>query len=49
MVAIYNIKEEMLNKSLDCCLAAFGSGLAWGEMFIRIGPLDYCEMIESDL
>ncbi len=49
MVALYNIKAEMMNKSLDCCLAAFGSGLAWGVMFTSIGPLDYCEIIESNL
>ena len=49
MTAIYNIKNEMMNKSLNCCLSAFGSGLAWGTLFISIGPLNHCEMIESNL
>lgn len=49
MTAMYNIKDDLLSKSLNCCLAAFGSGLAWGAMFMNIGPLDHCEMIESNL
>ncbi len=49
MTAIYNIKDDMLSKSLNCCLSAFGSGLAWGLMFMNIGPLEHCEMIESNL
>jgi len=49
MTAIYNIKDEMMNRPLNCCLAAFGSGLAWGSTFMTIGPLDNCEIIESDL
>ncbi len=49
MTAIYNIKDEMVNKSLNCCLSAFGSGLAWGVMFMNLGPLEHCEMIETNL
>ena len=49
MVSIYNLKDEMMNKSLKCCLSAFGSGLAWGVMFMNIGKLTHCEMIESTL
>lgn len=49
LTAIYNIKEEMLTKKLHCCLSAFGSGLAWGVMFMDIGPLEHCELIESNL
>lgn len=49
LTAIYNIRDEMLHKNLRCCLSAFGSGLAWGMMFMDIGPLDHCELIESDL
>lgn len=47
MTAIYNIKDEMMTKSLKCCMSAFGSGLAWGTMFMSIGPLNHCEMLES--
>ncbi|MCI8392186.1 MAG: ketoacyl-ACP synthase III [Roseburia sp.] len=49
LTAIHNIKDEMLEKNLCCCLSAFGSGLAWGAAFMNIGPLEHCEMIESDL
>lgn len=49
LTAIYNIKDEMLEKQLRCCLSAFGSGLAWGAAFMNIGPLEHCEMIESEL
>lgn len=45
--AIYNCKEELLSKKNMCCLSAFGSGLTWGVMFMNIGELDYCEIIES--
>ena len=49
LTAIYNIKEELLNKSNKCCLSAFGSGLAWGVMFMDIGPLERCELLDSNL
>ena len=49
LTAIYNCRENLLKKNYHCCLAAFGSGLAWGLMFIDIGNLDFCEMIETEL
>lgn len=49
LTAIFNCKEELLNKNNRCCLSAFGSGLAWGVMFMNIGELNHCEMIESNL
>lgn len=49
LTAIYNIREEMLEKKQHCCLSAFGSGLAWGVMFMDIGPLKNCDLIESNL
>ena len=49
MTAIFNSKEELLKKKNKCCLSAFGSGLAWGVMFIEIEPMDHCELIESEL
>ena len=49
LTAIYNCREALLNKNDTCCLSAFGSGLAWGVMFMEIGELKNCEMIESDL
>ena len=49
MTAILNCKESLINKDNKCCLSAFGSGLAWGVMFMNIGNLDHCDLIESDL
>lgn len=49
LTAIFNCKEELLNKKNRCCLSAFGSGLAWGIVFMNIGALHHCEMIESNL
>ena len=49
LTAIYNCKEELMEKDNRCCLSAFGSGLAWGIMFINIGELKYCELIETEL
>lgn len=47
--AIFNYKEELIKKDNKCCLSAFGSGLAWGVIFMNIGKLNHCEMVESDL
>ena len=49
MTAIHNYKEELLTETKKCCLSAFGSGLAWGVMFMNIGNLSHCEMIVSNL
>ena len=49
LTAIYNCREPLLNENKRCCLAAFGSGLAWGVMFMDIGNLAHCEMVESNL
>lgn len=49
LTAIHNCKDALLSENHYCCLSAFGSGLAWGVMFMDIGNLDYCEMIESNL
>ena len=49
LTAIFNCSKDLQEKNNRCCLSAFGSGLAWGVMFINIGDLEHCEMIESDL
>ena len=49
MTAIYNCRDSLINSENKCCLSAFGSGLAWGVVFMNIGKLDYCDLIESDL
>ena len=49
LTAILNYRDELLSQRKKCCLSAFGSGLAWGTMFMEIGELEHCEMLESDL
>ncbi len=49
LTAILNRRDELLAKEQNCCLAAFGSGLAWGNIIMRIGMLDHCELLNSDL
>lgn len=49
LTAILNYKDDLLKEKKKCCLSAFGSGLAWGTMFMEIGKLAHCEMIETDL
>lgn len=44
-----NAPEDIFEKEYDCCLSAFGSGLAWGVILMKIGKLDNVEMIRSDL
>lgn len=48
LTAIFNCKEELSARENKCCLAAFGSGLAWCTMFLTIGMLEHCEIIESN-
>ena len=49
MTAILNYREQLLKKMNKCCLSAFGSGLAWGVVFMDIGELQFCELLESNL
>lgn len=49
LTAIYNLKDILLERECHCCLSAFGSGLAWGVMFMDIGRLEHCELILSGL
>lgn len=49
LTAIMNAKEDLLVKNNRCCLSAFGSGLAWGVIFMEIGKLEHCALIESAL
>ena len=49
LTAILNCREELLEKENRCCLSAFGSGLSWGVIFMNIGKLNHCELIESNL
>ena len=49
LTAILSCGEKLTSRNFKCCLSAFGSGLAWGVVFMNIGNLDHCDLIESDL
>ena len=42
----FNLKEKMCQNLYDVCLSGFGVGLTWGAMILRLGMMDFCEMIE---
>jgi 3-oxoacyl-[acyl-carrier-protein] synthase-3 len=46
---VHNLRETITGQEYTCCLSAFGSGLAWGAIVMKLGNMDFCEMIESDL
>ncbi len=49
LTAILNCRDSLIERENECCLCAFGSGLAWGLAFIRLGKLEHCELIETCL
>jgi 3-oxoacyl-[acyl-carrier-protein] synthase III len=46
IAAVHNLRERLLGGSIQACLAGFGVGLTWSSMLLRMGPLDFCEMID---
>lgn len=46
---VHNLQNLVIQNEYYCCMSAFGSGLAWGAMMMRLGNMDFCEMIESEL
>ena len=46
---VYNLGKELTRREYNCCLSAFGGGMAWGAMNIKLGNMDFCEMLESNL
>ena len=46
MAIVHNLRELVKGGSLHACLAGFGVGLTWASMLIRLGPLEFCEMVD---
>lgn len=42
----FNLAEALRAGSKNLCFAGFGVGLTWASMLMRVGPLDFCELIE---
>ena len=41
-----NLAERVKSGSCQACLAGFGGGLTWASMLMRLGRLDFCEMMD---
>ncbi len=46
MAIVHNLRERLVKESLNVCLAGFGVGLTWSSMLMRMGGLDFCEMVD---
>ena len=46
LVLAHNLAAELLNGRLRVCMAGFGVGLTWGSMYLTLGGLRFCEMID---
>jgi 3-oxoacyl-[acyl-carrier-protein] synthase-3 len=46
MVIAHNLRECIVKRSLNVCLAGFGVGLTWASMLMRLGPFEFCDLIE---
>ena len=48
-VIVHNLKNEMQKGIYNCCLSAFGSGLTWGAIIMKLGKMDFCDEIQTEL
>lgn len=46
MAIAHNLREALASRRILACLAGFGVGLTWSSMLMRLGPLDFCELID---
>lgn len=49
LVIADNLAEQMRGDALQCCLSAFGSGLSWGAITMKLGGMEFCDLVVSDL
>jgi 3-oxoacyl-[acyl-carrier-protein] synthase-3 len=42
----FNLAKQFTSGDFRVCLAGFGGGLSWASMLMRLGHLDFCEMID---
>lgn len=46
MAIVHNLHERLVAGTIHACLAGFGVGLTWSSMLMRLGPLNFCELID---
>lgn len=49
LTVTHNLGERMKHEEFLCCLSAFGEGLSWGAVITKMGEMDFCETVVSDL
>jgi 3-oxoacyl-[acyl-carrier-protein] synthase-3 len=42
----HNLRERVLSGTINACLAGFGVGLTWASMLMRVGPVEFCDLIQ---
>lgn len=42
-----NVPDVLTEKTSKCCISGFGGGLNWTSMIMDVGPLEFCENIDS--
>jgi 3-oxoacyl-[acyl-carrier-protein] synthase III len=48
LVLALNLRDRLRTGTITGCLAGFGVGLTWSSMLLRLGPLDFCEIVDFD-
>ena len=43
---ISNFSDKVKTGDCQVCLAGFGAGLTWAAMLLRLGRLEFCELID---
>jgi 3-oxoacyl-[acyl-carrier-protein] synthase-3 len=46
MAIAHNLRDRLLNGTINACLAGFGVGLTWSSMLMRLGPFSFCDLID---
>jgi 3-oxoacyl-[acyl-carrier-protein] synthase-3 len=46
MVIAHNLGQLLRSGTIHACLAGFGVGLTWASMLLRMGPLEFCDLID---
>jgi 3-oxoacyl-[acyl-carrier-protein] synthase-3 len=46
MAIVHNLRDQICRATLRTCLAGFGVGLTWASMLLRLGPFEFCDLIQ---
>jgi 3-oxoacyl-[acyl-carrier-protein] synthase-3 len=42
----HNLRGCIVSGTIRACLAGFGVGLTWASMLLRLGPFQFCDLIQ---